>query len=217
MLRLASLCVLLLYAGLPAAANERYAGCNAEQTKIIDEALATAKDLTLKAAVAVGDTPDYQRWFGSYSDANAERVRASLKSVVTALRGGAVTAQCDRVSQRGCNAGEYAWVFANQPYLMHLCPAFFTLPPLTALRPGDRRSDNGTLEGTIVHEVSHFLHVADTEDHCYSRTECARMAQRDARRAIENADSYQYFTEDVTYFARQPTGDKPPAAMRSDR
>ncbi len=217
MLRLASLLILLLCAGLPAAANERYAGCNAEQTKIIDEALATAKDLTLKAAVAVGDTSDYQRWFGSYSHANAERVRASLKSVVTALRGGGVTAQCDAVTEGGCNGGEYAWVFANQPYLMHLCPSFFTLPPLTALQPGDRRSNNGTREGTIVHEVSHFLHVADTEDHCYSRTECSRMAQRDARRAIDNADSYQYFTEDVTYYARQPLGNKPPPAMRSDR
>jgi peptidyl-Lys metalloendopeptidase len=43
------------------------------------------------------------------------------------------------------------------------------------------------------------------------------MAQRDARRAIDNADSYQYFTEDVTYYARQPLGNKPPPAMRSDR
>lgn len=203
--------------GLPAAADDRYPGCNAEQSKIITDALGTAKDLTLKAAVAVGDTSDYQRWFGDYSHANAERVRASLKSVVTALRGGAVTAQCDQIADGGCNAGEYAWVFADEPYLMHLCPAFFTLPPLTALRPGDRRSDNGTREGTLVHEISHFMHVAATEDHCYSRRECSDMAQRDARRAIENADSYQYFTEDVTYYARQPLADKPPPAPRPNR
>ncbi len=217
MLRVIPLLIVMLCAGLPAAAETRHPGCTMEQAKVVDAAIATAKDLTLKAAVAVGDTSDYQRWFGTYSQANAERVRASLKSVVTALRGGAVTAQCDAATDDGCRAGEYAWVFANQPYLMHLCPSFFTLPPLTALRPGDRRSNNGTREGTIVHEVSHFLHVADTEDHCYSRTECSRMAQRDARRAIENADSYQYFTEDVTYYARQPIGDKPPPAMRSDR
>ena len=207
----------LTCASLPAAAEDRFDGCNAEQSKTISEALGTAKDLTLKAAVAVGDTSDYQRWFGTYSQANAEQVRASLKSVVTALRGGAVTAQCDPVGADGCSAGEYAWVYADEPYLMHLCPSFFNLPPLTALRPGDRRSDNGTREGTIVHEISHFLHVAATDDHCYSRTECSRMAQNDARRAIDNADSYQYFTEDVTYYARQPLADKPPPAPRPNR
>ncbi len=217
MLRVVIIVAGLTCVGLPAAADTPYAGCNTEQTKIIDDALGTAKDLTLKAAVAVGDTSDYQRWFGAYSQTNAERVRASLKSVVTALRGGAVTAQCHAVAADGCSAGEYAWVFADEPYLMHLCPSFFQLPPLTALRPGDRRSDNGTREGTIVHEITHFLHVAATDDHCYSRTECAQMARSYPRRAIDNADSYQYFTEDVTYYARQPLADKPPPAPRPNR
>ena len=199
------------------AVAQSYAGCSSVQSKIIGDALGTAKQLTLKAAVAVGDTAHYARWFGPYSQANAERVRASLKSVVTALRGGAVTAQCEAIEDGGCDGGEYAWVYADQPYLMHLCPSFFRLPALTALRPGDRRSDNGTLEGTIVHEISHFLHVAGTDDHCYSRTECAQMARSNARRAIDNADSYQYFTEDVTYYARQPLADKPPPAPRPNR
>ena len=206
----------LVWFAQPAAA-QTHVGCSPEQTKIIDVALRTAKDLTLKAAVAVGDTSDFQRWFGDYSDPNAEKVRASLKAIVRAIRGGGVTAQCDLVADDGCSAGEYAWVFPNQPYLMHLCPSFFDLPPLVALQPGTRRSDNGTREGTIVHEISHFIHVADTEDHCYSRIECSEMARTDARRAIDNADSYQYFTENVTYFARQPLANKPPPAPRSDR
>ncbi|EBA11893.1 M35 family metallo-endopeptidase [Roseobacter sp. CCS2] len=217
MWRFVILLVGLTCASLPAAADSRFAGCDVEQSRIIDDAFGTAKDLTLKAAVAVGDTADYQRWFGDYSAANAEQVRASLKSIVVALRSGAVTAQCDLVTDEGCDGGNYAWVYAHEPYLMHLCPSFFNLPPLTALRPGDRRSDNGTREGTIVHEISHFRPVAQTEDHCYSRSECSQMAQRDARRAIENADSYQYFTEDVTYFARQPMADKPPPAPRANR
>ncbi len=199
------------------AAAENYIGCTAAQIEVIEGALGTAKDLTLKAAVNIGDTADYVRWFGAYSDANAEKVRANLKAVVTAIRNGGVTAQCDQVTDAGCRGGEYAWVFPNQPYRMYLCPSFFTLPPLEALQPGSRRSENGTREGTIVHEVSHFVHVADTEDHCYARRECAQMARGDARRAIENADSYQYFTEDVTYFARQPVPNKPPPAPRSDR
>ncbi|PJI91744.1 lysine-specific metallo-endopeptidase family protein [Yoonia maricola] len=200
----------------PALAQD-YPGCTAAQSTIVDDALGTAKELTLKAAVAVGDTPEYARWFGTYSNDNAEEVRASLKSIVSALRRGRVTAQCDSIADDGCDGGNYAWVYAGEPYLMHLCPSFFNLPPLTALRPGERRSNNGTLEGTIIHEVSHFTTVAQTEDHCYSRVECSRMARDDTRRAINNADSYQYYTEDVTYFARQPVANKPPPAPRANR
>jgi peptidyl-Lys metalloendopeptidase len=193
-------------------AAETYPGCSAEETRVIAQALRSAKDLTLKAAAQVGDTADYQRWFGEYTPARAEEVRESLKAIVTAIRGGGVTARCERVVDGGCNAGEYAWVYSDEPYLMHICPQFFTLPVLQTLEPGTRRSEYGTREGTIVHELSHFLRVAGTEDHCYSRAECSRMARNDTRRAIENADSYQYFTEDVTYYARQPIGDKPPPA-----
>jgi peptidyl-Lys metalloendopeptidase len=199
------------------AAAQSFAGCSDAQATVIKDAIGGAKDLSLKAAVAVGDTPEFTRWFGDYSDANAERVRASLKSVVTAIRGGSVTAECQQVVDDGCASDEYAYVFSDEPYLMYLCPTFFNLPGLEALRPGSRTSDNGTREGTIIHEVSHFLHVAATDDHCYSRSECIRMARSNPRRAVDNADSYQYYAEDVTHFARQPVTDKPPPAPRTDR
>ena len=193
---------------IPAAANT-FEGCTAEQSRMVRTAFDSAKTLTLKAAASVGDTREYARWFGEYSFMNAERVRASLKSVVTTIRSGAVTARCERIGPDACQANEYAYVFSDEPYLMYLCPSFFDLPSLAALQPGARRSNFGTREGTIVHEVSHFLQVAGTEDHCYSRLDCSTMARSDPRRAIENADSYQYFTEDVTYYARQPIEGKP--------
>ena len=206
-------------AGLAAtpATAEKYRGCSATQTEQVTSALQGAKDLTIKASVAVADTPDFARWFGEYSQANAEHVRASLKSIATAIRSGSVTAQCELIREDSCAAGEYAYVFSDEPYLMYLCPPFFDLPTLEVLQPGTRRSNNGTQEGTIVHEVSHFMLVAATEDHCYTRNECSAMARRDPRRAVENADSYQYFTEDVTYYARQPIGNKPPPAPRANR
>ncbi|MEO1638219.1 MAG: M35 family metallo-endopeptidase [Pseudomonadota bacterium] len=202
-------CLLSSAGSLAAAQDFAIRGCSKPQEQVFTAALGTAKDLTLKAAVAVGDTQDYSRWFGEYSDGNAERVRATLKAVVTSLRSGAVTATCQDIDIAPCNDGAYAYVYPNDAYMVNLCPSFFNLPPLTALAPGTRRSDNGTLEGTLVHELSHFIAVADTDDHCYSRTECSQMARSDAALAIDNADSYQYFTEDVTYYARQPLANKP--------
>lgn len=193
----------------PASLAQENIGCNKAQVTVLEDTLRNAKELTLKAASAVGDTAEYERWFGTYSQSNAEVVRRSLKSIVGAIRSGAVTAQCHTVQDDGCQNREYAWVYVNEPLLLHFCPSFFTLPPLEALDPGSPRSENGTREGTIVHELSHFSRVAGTDDHCYSRSECSGMARYDERRAIDNADSYQYFTEDVTYYARQPVAGKP--------
>ncbi len=215
-MRFAIILGFMLTCGAPSAWAENYLGCDKDEVRIINDAMRNAKDLTLKAASTIGETPEYERWFGTYSQVNAEAVRATLKSVVSAIRGGGVTTQCDAVGVEGCDAGTYAWVYAGQPYRMYLCPPFFNLPPLTALEPGTRRSDNGTREGTLVHELTHFNRIAGTEDYCYSRSECAEMADRNPRRAVDNADSYQYFTEDVTYYARQPVAGKPPAADREN-
>ncbi|PRY78687.1 lysine-specific metallo-endopeptidase family protein [Yoonia maritima] len=200
--------VIVTFCCSPAFADN-FVGCSKEEAHIVDTAFRNAKALTLKAATTIGDTPEYARWFGEYSTANAENVRSNLKAVVGAIRSGSVTAQCNQRFEDGCDAGEYAWVYPNEAYLMHLCPPFFTLPQLTALEPGAQESNNGTQEGTIVHELSHFLRVAGTDDYCYSRSACAEMADTDTHRAIDNADSYQYFTEDVTYYARQRISGKP--------
>ena len=177
-------------------------GCDKQELHIVQDAIRDAKQMTLDAATTVGDTENFNRWFGSYTQANAEVVRANLKSVVDAMRSGALTVECKTARSDGCEGGTYAWVYADEAYLLHLCPNYFRLPPLTALRPNARSFDFGTREGTIIHEVTHFLRVANTEDHCYSRSECTRMAAEDSARAIDNADSYQYFVEDVAHYAR---------------
>jgi peptidyl-Lys metalloendopeptidase len=185
------------------ASHARMAGCTKAQEATVKVAIADAKRLAVTAAAAVGDSVEYARWFGKYSPANAEQVRANLKSIARAVRTGAVTAQCDPVGYDACEADTYAFVYEDEAYLIHLCPNFFRQPTMAQLRPDTRRGDNGTRAGTIIHELSHFLVVARTTDECYSRSECAPMADRDARRAIQNADSYQYFVEDITHFAAE--------------
>lgn len=182
-------------------AQARMAGCTKAQEQTTRSAIAAAKRLTVTAAASVGNSEEFVRWFGKYSPANAERVRANLKAIASAIRTGSVTAQCNPVGFDACEADTYAFVYADEPYLIHLCPNFFSMPTMAQLRPGTNRSDNGTKAGTIIHELSHFVVVARTTDECYSRRECEPMADRDARRAIQNADSYQYFVEDVTHFA----------------
>ena len=75
---------------------------------------------------------------------------------------------------------------------------------MSGLRPGAETSNNGTREGTIIHEISHFNIVGRTEDNCYSREYCAEMATGNAYAVVRNADSYQYYTEDITHYKPAP-------------
>lgn len=209
------LCALVLLVPCQASADT-FAGCTKAEAETIARSVADAKRLAVNAAAAVGDTPEFEIWFGKYSPALAEQARRNLKNIASAIRSGAVTTTCKEVSRTGCEPDIYAYVYDDQPYLIHICPQFFGLPNMARLRPGQLNSNFGTRAGTIVHEISHFNIVANTEDNCYARDVCADMAQHDPNRAIGNADSYQYFAEDVTYFRPSTRTTKPPLSAASE-
>lgn len=177
--------------------------CGPRQGAIIDQAMRSAKALTLKAATTVRDDVHFQRWFGTYTQRRAAKVRTNFKSMLRTIRSGGVTFRCKNKIDRGCQSGEFAFVHVMTTYEINLCPAFFVLPKFADLRPGQVDSEHGTRAGVIIHELSHFRSAGDTDDYCYARAVCADMAQYDPTRTVENADSYQYFAEDITYFEPQ--------------
>jgi len=201
-------CLILALLGLPSlAAADTFARCTKAEAETIARAVSEAKRLSITAAAAVADTPTYETWFGKYNTANAETVRRNLKNVVKAIRSGSVTTVCAEISPSECESSMYAYVYDDEPYRVHICPEFFSLPNMARLRPGQLASNFGTRAGTIVHEITHFNVVANTDDNCYARDVCSDLAQTDPRSALRNADSYQYFAEDVTYF--RPAQTKP--------
>ncbi|SEW11628.1 Lysine-specific metallo-endopeptidase [Cognatiyoonia koreensis] len=179
---------------------DTFVGCTKAEAETIARAVSDAKRISVSAAAAVGDTPEFETWFGKYSPAAAETVRGNLKRVVTAIRTGRIRTKCEDISRNECEPDIYAYVYDDEPYLIRICPPFFSLPNMARLRPGQTSSNFGTRAGTIVHEITHFNNVADTDDNCYARDVCADFAQDYPSEALRNADSYQYFVEDITYF-----------------
>lgn len=171
--------------------------CDKAQIAYATAAVEGARDLALIAGAAVGDTPIFARWFGTFTPAHAEQVRTGMKAVNRALRADQLHLVCPAVGLDGCDIDIFANVMSDEPYRINLCSAFFSLPTMTGVVPTSSAFDSGTREGTIIHEVSHFDVVAGTEDHWYTRTDCAENAKSDPRLAIENADSFQYYSEDV--------------------
>jgi peptidyl-Lys metalloendopeptidase len=200
---ISSLVVWLMLVLIPMMASaQNFASCTKSERGVAEAAIRNAKALALASAASVGDTPEYARWFGKYDPAKAEVVRANLKAVFTAIRSGQLDVICTNVGIDACDLDTFAFVYDDVAYQIYLCPSFFRMPTMASLDPGSLASDDGTREGTIIHEISHFQIVARTDDNCYARSECEVMARRDPQAAIENADSYQYFSEDITYFGR---------------
>lgn len=171
--------------------------CSRPDVKVADAAILGALELAMRAAAAVGDTPEYLLWFGRFTVRNSEAVRANLKAIHRELGKGEIKAVCLGPQEIDCKDDIYAFVLYDRPDVIHLCPSFFRMPTMADARAGRGDLEDGTREGTIIHELSHFPFVAATGDECYGRTTCANLADHDAPRAIATADSYQYFAEDV--------------------
>jgi peptidyl-Lys metalloendopeptidase len=87
----------------------------------------------------------------------------------------------------GCNESYYAYVYPNQPYKIYVCKAFWSAP----LTGTDSKG------GTLVHEMSHFTVVAGTDDLAYGQQAAGQLAISDPNKAINNADSHEYFGENT--------------------
>jgi peptidyl-Lys metalloendopeptidase len=174
-----------------------FEGCTKAQIESAGDAVARAKVMTEAALDAFGHTQDYERWFGSYGTASAATVQQNLTAIDLVLGTEAITLVCNRVGREGCLVDTFANVWPDKPFVINLCPGFFEMPGIAEMTASHPGFQNGSREGTIIHELSHFTVLAGTDDECYSRRVCSSMARTEPRRAIRNADSYQYFVEDV--------------------
>ncbi len=181
------------------AAAQSFARCAGYQSATVQQILPRAVDLANRAAAAVADDANFAVWFGVYSRAKADIVRANLKAVHKVLATGDLRFYCGSPNEPTCKDNTYAYVYSTEPYAITLCPSFFSMPMLPGGSPIDAVYEDGTMEGTLIHEISHFEIVANTDDNCYSRPVCQDMAISDPAQVLVNADSYQYFSEDVMF------------------
>jgi peptidyl-Lys metalloendopeptidase len=177
---------------LPAGAGLSYAHCsNAQQDGIagaVQAGLAMAQD----ADGYLQGQPlatRYTGWFGPVDNARATTVARHFAAIRDAFATKPITVDC------ACTQSWYAYVYPNEPYKIHVCKAFWTAP----LTGTDSKG------GTLVHEMSHFTVVAGTDDWVYGQAAAAALAGSDPDRAIDNADSHEYFGENNPYQkARRP-------------
>jgi peptidyl-Lys metalloendopeptidase len=130
-----------------------------------------------------GPGPRYAGWFGAFDDARATTIIKHFQAIKDAFASKPVTVDC------GCSESYYAYVYPSQPYKIYVCNAFWSAP----LTGTDSKG------GTLVHEMSHFTVVAGTNDWVYGQSAAANLALSDPAKAVDNADSHEYFGENTPH------------------
>ncbi|MBL8300732.1 MAG: peptidase [Rhodanobacteraceae bacterium] len=123
----------------------------------------------------------YTWWFGTYNSSRYSTVRTHFNNIYGALSSQPFTFDCT------CTDSYYAYVYPNQPYRIYLCNAFWSAP----------NTGTDSRAGTIVHEVSHFNVMGGTDDWAYGQGPAHNLAISNPARAVDNADSHEYFAENT--------------------
>lgn len=137
---------------------------------------------------SVGNSPIFVRWFGRYSEASRQTVQA----VVSGIRG-----------QTACKGYTISYIASPpKPDIV----AVFMKHNASSASPWDsmgvyplffRAPDFGldSKIGTLAHELSHGY--GGTKDHMYFYERCKALAISDPAKAMANADSYQFYLEEM--------------------
>jgi peptidyl-Lys metalloendopeptidase len=170
----------------PAFVTPRFRNCSTSRQNSTRSGLSTAQTIagnSLGYLNAGTRGARYTTWFGTYTSSRYSTVRSHFVNIDNAIRTKAITFDC------GCTESAYAYVYPNRPYEIFLCNAFWSAP----------NSGTDSKSGTIVHELSHFNVVASTNDWAYGQSACRSLARSSPSRAVDNADSHEYFAENTPF------------------
>ena len=161
-------------------------GCDENQSNILKSVEPSASLIASKAEEWLINNPEggdiFETWFGSDNKSRFIKVRKNFVKIAHAFQNKPVRFDCGSCSDK---KETYAQVSPNKPYLIEICGAFWKQPD----------TGENSKAGTLVHEMSHFKVVANTDDDEYGVEKCKVLAAENPRSAIKNADNYEFFSE----------------------
>lgn len=173
-------------------AAAQFLNCSSTRQSQLNTAFASSKTYATNASsyftsrTTANITARYTTWFGSATTTRIATAKSHFTNIKSALDTKQIVFNCACASQY---ASAYAYVSPNSPYTVTLCGAFWPA--------GNTGTDSKA--GTIVHEVSHFTVVAGTNDNAYGQTAAKSLARSNPTKALNNADSHEYFSENTPF------------------
>lgn len=158
-------------------------GCSSSRqtsiTTAAGHAVTYASDAASYLAGISAATTRYTTWFGAYTATRKNTVHSHYVNI------GTDPTSSEYDCSTCTDSDVYAYVYPDTPAYVYLCGAFWDAPA----------TGTDSKAGTIVHEQSHFTVNGGTEDYEYGQTACKSLATSDPAKAIENADTHEYFAE----------------------
>ncbi len=165
------------------AASLSFTNCSSSRQSSIKTAYASAKTYaanSLSYLNAGTKGPRYTTWFGTYDATRYSTVKSHFSKISNAFATQPFVVDCSCT-----DSGTYAYVYPSQPYKIYVCGAFWNAP----------NTGTDSKAGTLVHEASHFTVLGGTNDYAYGQSAAKSLAISSPSKAVMNADSHEYFTE----------------------
>lgn len=171
---------------VPGGANLTTTGCSSSRISALTTAYASARTMASSALSYLNNTTPsgttrYTTWFGAFTSSRWNTAKSHFTQISSRLS--------NEVADCTCTDSAYAYVYPGQPYKIYLCNAFWSAP----------NTGTDSRAGTLIHEMSHFNVVAGTDDHAYGQSACKNLARSSPTRALDNADSHEYFAENTPF------------------
>jgi peptidyl-Lys metalloendopeptidase len=170
---------------LPPPGGISFTHCTADQQGLVTTAHANARTYASDSENYLfsinSGTSRYTTWFGAFTTTRFNTVKSHFTAISDAFDTAPVVYDC------GCTQNYYAYVYPNQPYKIYLCNVYWTAP----------MTGTDSKAGTLIHEMSHFDIVANTDDYVYGQTAARNLAISNPDNAIRNADNHEYFAENT--------------------
>ena len=176
------------YKSLAVTSSISYTGkCTASQQSTLLDAVNAATTYADGAQTYLNQTPSatprYTTWFGAFSTGGWSTAKSHFIAIADAFHNKPLTLDC------GCKKNYYAYVYPTQPYKIYVCKVFWTAPMTGTDSKG----------GTLIHEMSHFNATAGTDDWAYGQSAAKSLAISNPAKALDNADSHEYFAENTPH------------------
>ena len=130
------------------------------------------------------DQKHFRKWFGTTSDEAREQIYERIR-ILTLLNKEYAVGNFRRVVPS--RPGLFAFVKPADPSRIFVDKAF-VLAPLTG---------ENSRPGTLTHEMSHFVLAGGTKDIAYGIANCKFLARKNPALALANADSFEFFVENL--------------------
>jgi uncharacterized Zn-binding protein involved in type VI secretion len=141
-----------------------------------------------KAELEKWDEPakaSFKNWFGKTDDDSKKKIQDRIDKMIELNKNFKVE-QFKPASP--AKDGRFAYVYpTDKTRSVYIDKAFHNAPA----------TGKDSKAGAISHEMSHFDSVGGTKDHQYGPARCKKLAEKDPDKALENADSFEYFLEGV--------------------